>query len=129
MISADNDRIQEINNKIGLYINNNNEIVDQDTLIPLLYKGKKLKVSDTINYKKDVLYNPLYDEHMMKYLLFYYLQKLEVYNNQYFPINYPIYDKSGLGFALKDSEGKLIQSKRLYPTMIEAIHDVLDQLD
>lgn len=128
MINTDKDRMQLINNKIGLFINNNNEIVDQDTLIPLLYKGKKLKVSNTINPRKEVSYNPVYDENMLRYLLFYYLQKLEVFNNQYYPINYPIYDKDGLGFALKNSEGKLTQSK-LYPTMVEAIYDVLEQLD
>lgn len=128
MVNTDRDRMKLINNKIGLFINNNNEIVDQDTLNPILYKGKKLKVSNTINPKKEVLYNPVYDENMMRYLLFYYLQKLEVFNNQYYPINYPIYDKNGLGFALKDAQGKLTQSK-LYPTMVEAIYDVLEQLD
>ena len=101
MYNTKEDMIFALINEIGLSINNNGSLFDQDTGQIIYFGGKEIKCSidPTIPvYKSDmsVIFDPLNDMKLMTTILGYYLEK-ERSMGDYYPITYSFNDRDKRG--------------------------------
>lgn len=86
--------IKKIMNEIGLDLNSEGYISDQDYNNMVVMEGKLLKYSfETpvpINRNIELYFDPLNNLQLMSNLFSYYLKKLEIYEDVYFPIYFSV---------------------------------------
>lgn len=84
--------------EIGLDVDKNGFIIDQDYGNQIIINGKKLKYCIDnvlrINPVKEIEFNPMKNSKLMYKLFLYYLEKLNEYEDRYFPTFYSIPGKN-----------------------------------
>ena len=97
MYNTKEDLIFALINEIGLSINGNNSLFDQDTGQVIYFGGKEIKCSINPNipvYPSDiaVVFDPINDMKLMTTILGYYFEKERVMG-EYYPITYSFNDR------------------------------------
>ena len=97
MYNTKEDLIYALINEIGLSINTNNSLFDQDTGQVIYFGGKEIKCSINPNvtvYPSDVsvVFDPINDIRLMTTILGYYFEKERVMGD-YYPITYSFNDR------------------------------------
>ena len=108
--------------EIGLEVNENGYIIDQDYDNELIINGKKLRYCFNnvlkINPVKEIEFNPLQNSKLMYKLFLYYLEKLNMYDDRYFPTFYSIPGKGNnygkFSMCAKENNGYIFESKYYY---------------
>ena len=98
--------------EIGLDVDSNQCIIDQDTGMPLEYNGKKI-VYEGNRSKTSIPFDPLNNTKMMSHLFSYYTEKVAEEDGRYFNMYYQVKDsdtKSHLE-ALDASSGTVLKSE------------------
>ncbi len=100
----------ELMNEIGLEIDCDKNLTDQDTLNPIQLNGKNLKYSlsdnNIIITKNDILFDPFNDPKMMLHIFGYFLNKISRIDNVRFTTFYPVMADDNKGYIeLKGSSG------------------------
>lgn len=98
--------------EIGLDIDSNQCIIDQDTGIPLEYNGKKI-VYEGNRSKTSVPFDPLNNTKMMSHLFSYYTEKVAEEDGRYFSAFYQVNDSATKNHleAKDESSGLVIKSE------------------
>lgn len=99
MISDKKSIINLVMSEIGLDINSNFNIVDQDSGMVLKYQNKNIKYSNNnyikINKNTEVFFNILNNLDLTTHMFSYYLEKLNMCDGIYFPIYFITRDDHG----------------------------------
>ena len=122
-------------NEIGLSINAQQYLYDQDTGITLRYKDKYLKATTTIEPiyagKSDIVFDPASNFNCMVTLFGYFIEKISINNNFPYKAQYvednP--DKTKQRLVVQTLDGKKYTSKfynNLYLGFIEVIFQISD---
>lgn len=95
-----NNLIYQLMTEIGLEIDSEMRVVDQDDGNVIMFKGKSLKIS-LDEYKQpfigrnDILFDPVSNFKVMSNLFSYFVHKTSIMEGRYFSIFYPIYLPNG----------------------------------
>lgn len=111
--------MQKIMQEIGLDIDDNNHIIDQDTGVALQFKGKQLKY---INNKKcrlernEIPFDPVCDAKLMNNLFAYYINKINAEDGRYVNIYYSVQDKNSKkgSIILKEERDNITMQSNSY---------------
>lgn len=113
--------VNKLMQEIGLDIDNNNYIIDQDNGNQIKFNGKNLKYnSDQNNNRRnsnEILFNPIENPKLMNNLFSYYTDKINQEDGRYVNIYYPLDsgDNSGKGkIELKEDTNDTLQSNNYY---------------
>jgi hypothetical protein len=97
-----NELVYKLLQEIGIDIDGNNILVDQDTQMVIYFNGKKVKYrldgSPIPIGKNDIYFDPINNVKLMNTLFLYYINKLQTLDGIYYNIFYPV--------ALQDGSGK-----------------------
>lgn len=97
--------------EIGLDVDINMCIVDQDTGIPLEYNGKKI-VYQGNRSKTSIPFDPLNNTKMMSHLFSYYTEKVSEEDGRYFSVYYQVKDSDTKShMEVKEDNGNIIKSE------------------
>lgn len=110
-MGTNKDLCDSLMREIGLDVDINMCIIDQDTGIQLEYNGKKM-VYQGNRSKTSVPFDPLNNTKMMSHLFSYYTEKVQAEDGRYFSIFYQVKDsdtKSHL--EIKEDNGNIIKSE------------------
>lgn len=97
MLMNDNEELLVYNviQEIGLDLDENNNVVDQDFRNIVYFSGKKLKYNyhgqiAIINNNTEIYMNLLHNPLLMQHLFYYYLEKEYVFEGKYFTLFYDV---------------------------------------
>ena len=101
---------------VGLDVDNANKVIDQDTCMPIEFKGKCIKYTSDPNKnlllaKNDILFDPINNPKLMSNLFGYYLTKLEETENTVFNSYYVKPGNEGRTAIELKSDSETITSK------------------
>lgn len=106
--------IKKIMNEIGLDLNYEGYILDQDTNEVIFVDGKLLKYSfETpvpVNKNIEMYFDPINNLHLMSILFSYYLKKLEIYEDVYFSVYFSVKNELFQHAIVAKNEGHTIQT-------------------
>lgn len=98
--------------EVGLEIDTNDRVIDQDNNSLVKFKGKTLKFNPDkkplIN-RTEIEFNPLENPNIMNYMMSYYVKKLEEEENRYIGMFF-LTDTEDNGRAQCKENGKLVSS-------------------
>lgn len=112
--------------EIGLEVDSEGRLVDQDLGNMILFKGKTLKVNmpgfrQPFIGRNDILFDPVNNYKIMNTIFSYYVQKLADLEGRYFNIFYPVQLQSGKTYAEIKENMKVIRSGAYYNPCIAFI--------
>lgn len=108
---------EKLMQEIGLEIDSNHCIVDQDNGSRLQFNGKNLKyIEDGIRTgRNDLEFNPVENSKLMNHLFSYYTNKIHQEDGRYINIYYPVECAENKGFIeLKDGDNNIMRSGEYY---------------
>ena len=110
-----NNLLYQLMTEIGLEIDSEMRIVDQDDGNVIMFKGKSLKVS-LDNYRQpfigrnDILFDPITNFKVMNNLFSYFIHKTSVTEGRYFNIFYPVNLPNGRTYIEIKENNQVIRS-------------------
>lgn len=101
--------------EIGLEVDQEMRVVDQDLGNVIMFKGKTLKANigglrQPFIGRNDILFDPVNNYKIMTTIFAYYVQKLTNMEGRYFNIFYPVQLQSGKTYAEIKEDMKVIRS-------------------
>lgn len=110
-----NNLIYQLMTEIGLEIDSEMRVVDQDDGNVIMFKGKSLKVSLN-EYKQpfigrnDILFDPITNFKVMSNLFSYFIHKTSITEGRYFNIFYPVNLADGRTYIEIKEDNQVIRS-------------------
>lgn len=110
-----NNLLYQLMTEIGLEVDSELRIVDQDDGNIIMFKGKSLKVSiDGIRQpfigRNDILFDPITNFKVMNNLFSYFIHKTSVDEGRYFSIFYPVNLPNGTTYIEIKEDNNIIRS-------------------
>lgn len=104
-----NELLYKLMNEVGLSVDDQYNLVDQDYGTVVFLNGKVIKAArnglEPFVSRQEVYFNPIENVKLMRMLFQYYIKKLNVFDNKYFPLFYPISNDKGMGgFEIKNDK-------------------------
>lgn len=116
----------EVLQQLGLEIDINGYIIEQDSEMKLYVKGKPIT---NISSRYSLGFDPLSNGHLMSFLFSYYLSKLQSEEDRYITMFYSSSkERNGKGYMAVQEQGELIKS-RVYNNDSIKYLDLLYQLN
>ena len=108
----------KIMQEVGLEINSDNYVIDQDTGDKLNFKGRNVKFNANGNVplsREDILFDPLDNQTMMSQIFSYFTNKLDEQDGRYINVIYSTQpDRYSKGTVSCKENGRIIQSNEYY---------------
>jgi hypothetical protein len=106
---------RKILQEIGLDINDQQHVVDQDTFNLIQFNGKNIKYSinnpTVLIGKDDIKFDPINNVKLMSHLFTYHIDKIHEIDGIYYPVFYPIEGENGKGaIEAKSDNGTVVRS-------------------
>lgn len=119
--------------EIGLELDQNENIIDQDTGEILYYDGKPMKFSFRpfceVNENYSVYFNPMSNYKLMSMMFSYFLEKITMVQGLYFPVFYPTKDEETLKTSLSVKNDNLLISTRFYSNILLAYLELICKIN
>lgn len=116
-----NNLLYQLMTEIGLEIDSDFRVVDQDDGNVITFKGKCLKVSldryrEPFIGRNDILFDPITNSKIMSHLFSYFIHKTSVTEGRYFSIFYPVNLPNGATYIeIKEGENTLRSNPYMNP--------------
>lgn len=125
--------LNRLMSEIGLDVDDNNHIVDQDTGMNLQFNGKNLLCDDPTKriFKKrdEITFNPIESPKLMNSLFSYYINKIHEEDGRYINIYYPVQDGDKGYMELKEETTNTTMKSNSYKNDCLKYADLILQLN